>query len=61
MKVLILRKENGWELSINSWDHGLLNSWTCPKLIDIIDMANILKIHIDNVDELPLNQYVIQE
>jgi hypothetical protein len=27
------------------------------KLIEVIDAANLLKVHIDNMNELPLRQY----
>lgn len=31
--------------------------FTAQRLIDLLDTASLLQIHIDNADELPINQY----
>ena len=57
MRTLIIRKEDGWMLSIRSPANKLAKSFIRPRLMEIIEIANALKIHVDNVSDLPLKQY----
>lgn len=46
----------GWTLTITVKGQ-LIKSWTFKKLIEALDTACVLQVHVDNADELPLNQY----
>ncbi len=56
MKVTIVKILNQWVLSIGT-DQQIYKAYTFNKLIDAIDTASCLQIHIDNECELPIKQY----
>lgn len=37
--------------------HKVYRAWPCNKLIEALDMACVLQLHVDNETELPLRQY----
>lgn len=56
MKVIIKPWFGEWILCITR-DRQVIRSFTAKRLIEVIDVANLLQLHISNIDELPLNQY----
>ena len=38
----------------------VLRTFTAPKLIHVLDVANALQVHVDNIAELPISQYALQ-
>lgn len=60
-EVMIVRTSKGlWALRLTSYnDLGVpfYGQFKFKKLIDAIAAANLLRVHIDNIDELPLNQF----
>lgn len=58
MTVKILKKSDGWMLSIRSPANKLSKYWIRPRLIEVLEIANILQIHVDNLSDLPLTQYI---
>jgi hypothetical protein len=57
MNVYIRQIQDRWVLSIES-DVQVLYAYTDFKLIDVLGVACLLKLHVTNADELPLNQYL---
>lgn len=41
-------------------DIQVLRVWTLPRLIDTIEMASALQLHVNNIQELPISQYALQ-
>lgn len=55
--------DNMWHLQIvreDSWNVQVLKMWTVNRLIEAIDMATLLQLHVDNINELPLSQHALQ-
>lgn len=48
--------ESEWKMMIVH-DGKMLRTWNDRQLIELINTASVLGLHIDNIDELPLNQY----
>lgn len=57
MRVTINQSLDVWVLCISFGDR-VIKAYTRPRLIEVLDVAYVLQLHIDNVDELPLNQYL---
>lgn len=68
MQVLIFQSGNSWTLQISRamprrWrpaDIQVLRLFTVHKLIEALDLASQLQLHVDNIQELPLTQYASQ-
>ncbi len=58
-QVTINQAINCWVLCIQI-DGQLIRSYSATKLIDVIGLATTLQLHITNIDELPLSQYLNQ-
>lgn len=58
MRVQIEQHLNQWCLVCLCNDQ-VICAFATNKLIEVIDLANQLQLHIDNIDELPLPQYKI--
>lgn len=56
-KVEIKNKCNGTWFLLLSKDSTVIRFWSFNRLIEAIDMASMLQLHVDNVSELPLQQY----
>ncbi len=56
MKAYVRPIMGRWVFTIESTDQ-VVYSKLCNRLIEAIDTACNLQLHIDNVNELPLNQY----
>lgn len=56
MQVTINQSLDTWVLCITSGDQ-VIRAYTVNRLIDALDMACTLQLHVDNEDELPLRQY----
>lgn len=57
MQVTINQSLDLWVLCIASGEHVII-SWTFTRLMEAIDMASLLQLHVDNVADLPLEQYL---
>lgn len=57
IKVEIKNKCNGTWFLVMSKDSRVIKFWSFNRLIQAIDTACTLQLHVDNIDELPLNQY----
>lgn len=58
IKVTIVQKCKGtWFLMLTK-DSQVIKFWSFTKLIYALDTASLLQLHVDNADELPLNQYL---
>lgn len=59
---LIHKSESGWylEISIDYGDKTVFTRIHESKLIEVINTANLLKLHIDNEESLPIKQYLKQ-
>lgn len=58
--VLVHKRDSKWSLTITIHDHNgvdIIRVIEKNKLIEIIDIACLLKLHIDNELELPLRAY----
>ncbi len=55
-KVYIIQTEAKWSLRIKKGDQ-VFRVWQFKRLIEAIEMASALQLHIDNIESLPLNQY----
>lgn len=58
MKTTIKTILNAWVLTIESADDKILFA-RHGRLIELIDLACTLGLHIDNISTLPLNQYQV--
>ncbi len=56
MRVTINQSLDKWVLCFHV-DEIVYNSFTFNKLIEALECASLLKIHIANIDDLPLPQY----
>lgn len=58
MKVLVLvvQWHNQWQL-VFLINGQVSKSYTRKKLIEVLDLANELQVHVSNADCLPLSQY----
>lgn len=56
MRVEVLKLSDGWWLVIGTSDQ-LLTTIRHERLIDAIETANALQLHITNRNELPISQY----
>lgn len=56
MKTYIRYVVTQWVLTIESADQ-VVYAKPCRRLIEAIDTACSLQLHVDNLNELPLNQY----
>lgn len=57
MCVLIKQGKSGrWALTVNDMN-GVIKVWTFRTLIDALNLACALQLHVNNISELPLNQY----
>lgn len=57
MRVLIERQFGMWALNV--YRNGyLIKTLTYKRLIMAIDAASTLQLHIDNIETLPLTQYL---
>lgn len=58
--VVIVKEQNQWILRI-AVNIGLpgycVTKRAFGRLVEALDAANILRLHIDNAHKLPLNQY----
>lgn len=59
MKTTINQALDTWVLCIQT-NEQLYKSLTFEKLIDAIDCASMLQLHVDNIDDLPLPQYKVK-
>ncbi len=59
MKILIKPRRGVWVLLLVNNDH-LIKSFTFKRLIDAINTASELQLHVSNIAELPLTQYANQ-
>jgi hypothetical protein len=59
MKVYIRHIETVYVLTFED-DQKVYNCYTFKRLIDAIGMASILQIHVTNIEELALSQYLNQ-
>lgn len=57
MKVTINQSLNCWVLCI-SRNEQVLKVYTRKTLVALIDVACVLQLHVDNISELPLTQYL---
>lgn len=57
VKVTINQSLNVWVLCISFGDR-VIRAYTRKRLIDVLDVACKLQLHVDNANELPLNQYL---
>lgn len=57
MKTTIQSILNSWVLTIESDDQIMFARH--GRLIELIDLACTLKLHVDNISTLPLNQYQV--
>lgn len=66
-EVRIVKSLNMWWLQImtftDEFPRRLIQNTLIDKetLVDALDVANMLRIHVDNADELPITQYLNQE
>lgn len=56
MKVFVNKIMSVWVLTFETEDQ-VVRTIQHRTLIDAINTANILMVHIDNIDQLPLTQY----
>ena len=60
-RVEIVQGSLDWYLRIELRDETdvvtLVNVYPFKRLIEAIELASVLQIHIDNIDTLPLKQY----
>lgn len=56
MSVTINQSLETWVLCFSLNDQ-VINSYTVTKLLDAIELASVLQVHIDNINDLPLRQY----
>ncbi len=56
VRIIKLQACGTWALIVQS-DSQLLNYFTTARLIEALELACTLQLHVDNTDELPLNQY----
>lgn len=52
-----------WYLQIfmeRRFDLQVLRTFTVGPLIEVIELASLLQLHVDNIAELPLSQYLPQ-
>lgn len=56
MRVEIVQVLSQWCI-VCTFNGQVLWALAADKLIEAIDLANTLQIHVDNIDSLPLNQY----
>lgn len=55
------RKQGGWVLKINSClsdGQKFCRVYLTERLIRAINLASELQLHVTNINELPLNQYL---
>lgn len=58
--VVVTQMNTGWLLKITSYtgdNEPMVSQFTFDNLIDTIEAATILRVHIDNNSVLPLKQY----
>ncbi len=60
MKVYINQSMSCWVLCFVDSTGQVTKSFTFNRLIHAIDAACVLKVHINNIAELPLTQYANQ-
>lgn len=58
MYTLEIKRKCGetWFLIVSK-DGQVFKFWSFCRLIEALEMASTLQIHVSNADELPLNQY----
>lgn len=56
--VEIKNKCNGTWFLVMSRDGQVIKFWSFTKLIHALETASLLQLHVDNVNELPLSQYL---
>lgn len=56
MSVTINQSLETWVLCF-SLNGQVINSYTVKKLLEAIELASVLQVHIDNINDLPLRQY----
>jgi len=61
-KVLVFNQNGKWVLRILVYDEDkkTVTEIAKDKLIEVIDIACLLKLHINNEETLPVNQYLKQ-
>ncbi len=59
MNVVISLILGHWVLCISKNDQ-VIKAYASEKLIDALDLANLLQLHVSNIAELPLTQYANQ-
>jgi predicted restriction endonuclease len=55
--------DSQWHLQISrecQTDIQVLKLYTVNRLIEALDLATQLQLHIDNIETLPLTQYILQ-
>lgn len=45
-----------WALTI-SFEGSVYRAWSFKRLIEALDMASVLQLHVSNIATLPLRQY----
>lgn len=59
-EVFIIRSKNGWQLVILIYYDGVVANSVFldhETLIEALNTASLLRIHVENEDSLPLKQY----
>ncbi len=59
MRVLVVQKSGFWLLVFKNRDQ-VSRSYTFKRLLQAIEQASILQLHISNIEALPLTQYLNQ-
>lgn len=61
-EVMVVKlKTGGWVLKITTYqanDQAMYSTYMFKTLVDALQAACILKLHVDNNDELPIKQYL---
>lgn len=55
--VIIFQVQDGWNLRLTSSEQNVDVLMPFKRLIDALNAACVLKVHVDNADELPIKQY----
>lgn len=58
MKVTITQSFDLWILVIQS--DSTYRIFPHQRLVEALETASTLKVHVDNIDELPVSQYCLQ-
>lgn len=55
-KVIVSQDATGWKLVLTI-DGRIHKLYSRKRLIEVIELAKVLQVHITNIKSLPLNQY----